>query len=431
MNTYNHFHHVDIPDEEIFTHCIHCGMCLSVCPTYQFTGLERSSPRGRIRLIKNVAEGSLDISELFVEEMDFCLDCQACQSVCPPGVQFGQLIEAARAQIARAGKDKRFWIKKIFFRWIFISHFRLELLARLLRIYQRYLRPLLIHLKIYSILPNRLRALDSLAPPVSAQFSDQMFPEIVSPAGQIAHRVGFLKGCLMNVMFADVNRDTIDVLLANRCEVVIPKDQVCCGSLAAHNGDFDIARKMARKNIDAFTRYRLDAIVINSAGCSAFMKEYGNLLHDDPIYSEPAKQVSEMTKDIHEFLLEIDFHLPTHKIPRKITYHDACHLAHTQKITREPREILRSIPGIDFAELPESTWCCGSAGIYNLVRYEDSMKILERKVRHILSTKAEILVAANPGCAVQLAYGLRRAGADVQVLNPITLLKQAYGLNNK
>ena len=419
---------IDVPDEDILTSCIHCGMCLAVCPTYQLTGREKSSPRGRIRLIKYVADGNLPMTDAFVDEMDFCLDCQACQTVCPAGVKYGQLVEASRAQIAEAGKDRQHYRKRFFFRFIFPSHFRLKLLARLLRFYQKYVRRFIYKLGLLRILPEKFRHLEKMAPAISPVFSDAMLDRTMSPP-HVDYRVGFLKGCLMNVMFADINKDTVDVLMENSCQVIMPEDQVCCGSLAAHYGDFKVAKELARKNIDAFLAHDLDFIVINSAGCSAFMKEYVDLLKDDPDYSEKAKRFSSIVRDIHEFLVDIDFKKPEFPVQKRVAYHDACHLAHTQQITDQPRQILQSIPGIEFVELNEASMCCGSGGIYNVVRREDSMKILERKVNNILDTRAEILVAANPGCATQIDFGLKEKGSATAVMNPITLLKMGYGLS--
>ncbi len=424
-------HRIDIPDEDIIIRCIHCGMCLAVCPTYNLTLFERSSPRGRIRLIKAVAEGELAMSPLFIDEMDLCLDCQACQTVCPAGVRYGQLVEASRAQIAASGKDKGHWIKRFFFRVIFPSHARLKFLARLLRFYQRRIRSWIYRFGIIRLLPGKLRKVEPLTPVVSQRFSDEGLPEILHPEGEARYRVGFLTGCLMNVMFADVNRDTIAVLLANDCEIVTPPDQVCCGSLAAHNGDFEIARKLAKKNIDVFLRYDLDAIVINSAGCSAFMKEYKELLADDPEYREKAAKLSALSKDVNEFLAAIELKPPRHAIRKRVTYHDACHLVHTQGIFAEPRKLIRAVPGIDYVELNESTWCCGSGGIYNVVRHDESMQILERKIRNILDTGAGIVVTGNPGCMGQIEYGLRQRGLEIKVLHPVTLLRMAYEGNGK
>lgn len=427
----DHFQKIEIPDEEIFTNCIHCGMCLPVCPTYKLTGMERSSPRGRIRLIKSVAEGQLPITDSFIEEMDFCLDCQACQTVCPSGVKFGQLVEASRAQITSAGKDKNAFIKKIFFRLIFTSHFRLKVLAEIIRIYQNLFRTIFTKIGILKLLPKELQKIEPLMPKISVKFSDQILSEKHQPKQAKMYKVGFLKGCLMNVMFADINKDTVDVLLENDCEVYIPKEQVCCGSLAAHNGDFESAKKLAKKNIDVFLKINLDAIVINSAGCSAFMKEYDHLLNDVEEYREKARKLSKMVKDIHEFLIDINYKKPIFPIHKKITYHDACHLAHSQQITNEPRQIIQSIPGIQYIELNEASWCCGSAGIYNVVRHDDSMRILDQKIKNVLKTDADILVTANPGCAVQIDHGLRKSGSKIQVMNPMTLLKMGYGINER
>ncbi|NIA30507.1 MAG: 4Fe-4S dicluster domain-containing protein [Actinobacteria bacterium] len=419
---------IEIPNEETIINCIHCGMCLSVCPTYQLTGMEKSSPRGRIRLIKIVAEGNLDLTPNFIDEMDFCLDCQACQTVCPAGVKFGQLVEASRDQIANVGKDPQHFRKRFFFRFIFPSHARLKIIAAMLRLYQKFLQKILRKIGFFHLLPKKLGRMDQLAPKISDKFSDKILKEDMRPKGEIKYRVGFLKGCLMNVMFADINKDTVDVLLENDCEVIMPKNQVCCGSLAAHNGDFKSAKSLAKKNIIAFLAHDLDAIVINSAGCSAFMKEYGELLQDDPEYSDKAKELSAKVKDVHEFLVEIDFKQPKFPVQKKITYHDACHLAHSQQITDEPRRILQAIPGLEIVELNESTMCCGSAGIYNMVRYDDSMKLLKRKVDNIVDTQAEVVIAANPGCAGQIEYGLRNREIDIKVMNPMTLLKMSYGL---
>jgi len=420
------FAQVEIPDDDILTQCMHCGLCLPVCPTYSLVGIERSSPRGRIRLIKENAAGRLSLTETFIDEMYFCLDCQACATVCPAGVNYGQLVEAARAQIYESKKESGFWLKKFFFRQVFTSFKRLKFLARLLRLYQKWFEPFLKRIGLFRIIPERLVRMQELAPRISDHFFDETISEKTLPTEQPKYRVGMLSGCLMNVMFADINRDTLEVLLHNYCEIITPGEQVCCGSLAAHNGDFEIAKKLARQNIDIFFRLNLDAIVINSAGCSAFMKEYAQLLHGDEKYREKAARITGLTRDVHEFLMEIDFKKPVSPFQSKVTYHDACHLVHTQKISAAPRDLIKSIPGVEYVELDEASWCCGSAGIYNLIRYNDSMKILDRKVKNILQTGADILLTGNPGCMGQIAYGLKKANSPMQVMHPITLLNLAY-----
>jgi glycolate oxidase iron-sulfur subunit len=421
-----HFFRVEIPDDDILTQCMHCGLCLPVCPTYSITGIEKSSPRGRIRLIKEVEGGRLELSKNFVDEMYFCLDCQACVTVCPAGVNYGQLVEAARARIYSEKKEKGLWLKKFFFRFIFTSFKRLKFLARLIRLYQHILQPVLQKAGVFRILPKQLSRMQDMAPHISEQFSDEFIAEHLKPQGKARYRVGMLSGCLMNIMFADINRDTIEVLLKNDCEIFTPREQVCCGSLAAHNGDFDIAKKLACKNIDIFLSLDLDTLVINSAGCSAFMKEYGHLLYDDKKYSEKAARISAMTMDVSEFLMEIRFKKPTIPMNLSVTYHDACHLVHTQGISNEPRALIQTIPGIEYRELGESTWCCGSAGIYNLIRYNDSMKILDRKIKNILDSGAEMVLTGNPGCMGQIIYGLKKVNSSVRVLHPVTLLNMAY-----
>jgi glycolate oxidase iron-sulfur subunit len=420
------FAQVEIPDDDILTQCMHCGLCLPVCPTYILVGIERSSPRGRIRLIKEQAAGRLSLTKTYIDEMYFCLDCQACATVCPAGVQYGQLVEAARAQIYESKKESGFWLKKFFFRSIFTSFNRLKFLARILRFYQKSLEPFLNKIGFFRILPERLVRMQELAPRISEHFFDENISEEMMPLAEVKYRVGMLSGCLMNVMFADINQDTVEVLLQNHCVVVTPKEQVCCGSLAAHNGDFEIAKKLARQNIDIFYPLNLDAIVINSAGCSAFMKEYAQLLYADEKYREKAAKITEITKDVHEFLMGINFKRPTVPFPAKVTYHDACHLLHTQQISQDPRDLIQSIPGLEYVELEEASWCCGSAGIYNITRYKDSMKILDRKVKNILQTRAEILLTGNPGCMGQIAYGLKKVNLPMQVMHPITLLNLAY-----
>lgn len=397
-------------------------MCLPVCPTYQLTGLERSSPRGRIRLIKEVSENKLPMTDLFVDEMNFCLDCQACQTVCPAGVKYGQLVEAARAEIFEAGRDRQAVLKKFFFRFIFASPKRIKVLSRILRFHQNYLAGIL-----SAILPVKLATLQRMSPRISRQFSDEILPERTPATGHARYKVGILTGCLMNVMYSEINLDTANVLRSNNCEVITPAGQGCCGSLPAHNGDFRIARKYARDLIDAFGQFDLDAVVVNSAGCSAFLKEYSALLSGDPDYSAKAVHFVSLIRDVSEFLVEIDFRKPETAITGTATYHEACHLVHSQGISEQPRLILQSIPGIEFVEMNESSWCCGSAGIYNIVRNSDSLRILERKIDNIVESGAEMVVTGNPGCLGQIAFGLKDRGLNIEVIHPVTLLNRAYG----
>ena len=421
----------DLPSDDIITNCMHCGLCLPVCPTYSITGREKSSPRGRIRLIRSVADGSLDLTEGFVDEMNFCLDCQACETACPAGVKYGSLVESARNQIRLQSKESAstLAVKWIFLRNVISKNYLLKLAARLLGVYQSSgLEQVLKRSFVFKKLAPKLFRLQDLAPRIDGRFFSDMYPETVKPQGTPKYRVGFLSGCIMNVAFAKVHEDTVRVLLHHGCEVIIPKNQVCCGSLQAHNGDFDVARSLAKTNIDTFLEYELDAIVMNSAGCGALMKEYGEFFHDDAEYAEKGKLVASKVKDISEFLAEIGIKKPSKPFSHTVSYHDACHLIHSQKISRQPREIINAIPGITYVELNESSWCCGSAGIYNIVRFDDSMKILDRKMEHVRATNAEYLVANNPGCLTQIEYGCKKNGVQMKVVHLATLLREVYEL---
>jgi glycolate oxidase iron-sulfur subunit len=427
----NGFIGVDIPSDDVITNCMHCGLCLPTCPTYNLTGRERSSPRGRIRLIKAVAEGELDLTKGFIEEMNFCLDCQACETACPAGVKYGSLVEAARNQIAVQGKESRAEkiIKTVFLKHVLSSKAQLKFVARLLRFYQRSgLEKFVTGSGLLRAISPKLANLQKLSPRIDEQFFDETHPEILYPNGKIRYRVAFLSGCIMNVAFSQINDDTVQVLLHNGCQIIIPNDQGCCGSMQAHNGDFETARMLARKNIDVFLRHDFDYLVINSAGCGALMKEYGHYLKDDPAYAERAEAFSKKVLDLTEFLALIDWKIPELPFAHRVAYHDACHLAHAQKVTVQPRLLLSRIPGVTPVELPESSWCCGSAGTYNMTHYDDSMKILERKMANVKSAQVEYVVASNPGCLAQMEYGCELYDVDVNIIHFATLLRKAYRL---
>lgn len=431
---------VDIPNYDVIANCMHCALCLPTCPTYVLTGLERSSPRGRIRLIKAVADGELPITDGFIREMNFCLDCQACETACPAGVKYGSLVEAARAQIYQGGHEG--WlssiVKRTVLNWAFRNQERLKSIARFLRFYQRSgLKWFLLRTGILKVVSRRLHDIQPLTPAISKRFSSETLAEVIRPAGEVRYRVGFLTGCIMDVAFSDVNLDTIRLLLHHGCEIVIPRNQACCGSLQAHNGDMISARQMARHNIYLFDRDDFDYIVINSAGCGAFMKEYGHQFADDPELGSRAEKISRKVRDITEFLVETGFR-PAHADSRRpgapsgttldgkrVTYHDACHLVHTQKISQQPRQLLKMIPGIELVELPESTWCCGSAGIYNIVHFTDAMKLLDRKIENIKNVQPDIIVTGNPGCLVQIQHGLQKEGLAIDLQHTATFLWRA------
>jgi glycolate oxidase iron-sulfur subunit len=415
-----------VPGDDFLSQCIHCGMCLSVCPTYDLTKLERSSPRGRIRMIKSVASGEMETTDIFSYEMGFCLDCQACETACPAGVKYGSMVEAARVEVDTSGSGS-FWGRKLkkFSLNLLTSPVRLKAAAKLLYYYQHSFQRILHSSGLLKRISPKLEELDKLAPPVSEVFSDKLIPEIVSPDVEIKHKTAFLSGCLMNVMFADINLDTIEVLKKTGCKVYTPADQVCCGSMHAHNGDFKTARKLAIRNLDIFSKYNFDYMITNSAGCSAFMKEYADIFKDDPDYAAKAAEFSAKVKDITEFIAVIREELVFNYLDEHITYHDACHHVHTQKIFNQPREIIAAIPGLKYSPLNESTWCCGSAGTYNILQYETSMQILKRKMENIRNTGADIVLTANPGCYQQIKYGADKFGVKIKVEHPVTTIKKA------
>jgi glycolate oxidase iron-sulfur subunit len=402
-------------------------MCLPVCPTYAITGLEKDSPRGRIRMTRAVADGELDLTANFKESMTFCLNCQACVTACPAGVEYGQLVEAAQLHIEadNRAKGQSSKIKNFSLNWIFADLSRLRLIGRLMRLYQLSgIEKLIQKSGILKIFSKKLHDMTYMTPPI-----DAMKPYGVPKKDQFTSkkvRVGILPGCVQDVFFRDVNQDTIDVLDYNGYDIFIPEKDYCCGSVHGHNGNLDMARELARHLIDIYETAGVDYVVMNSAGCGAYMKEYGHLLAGDPEYAHRAAAFSMKVKDISEILTEKGWRKPAETINGRVTYHEPCHLVHTQKISLQPRQLITGIPGIDFIELPESTWCCGSAGIYNITRYDDAMKVLERKMENIRTSGAEIVVTGNPGCMIQLMYGVKKFDVPVQILHPVSLLNKAY-----
>ena len=420
-------------DYSVLQQCMHCGMCLPTCPTYDATHRERNSPRGRIALMRAVADDALEITDTFADELSYCLGCLACQTACPAGVNYATLFEAARADIehtaVRHSVSRRFW------RWLTLgllfTHPRaLRTAGRLLRLYQRSgLQSLTRRTGLVRLLPSQLRRLEPQTPVMAPAFSDGLIAEREEPRGPARYRVALLTGCVQDLVYPDVNRDTADVLLANGCAVHTPSPQPCCGSLHAHNGDPERAAALARRMIDLLPPADYDAIITNAGGCGSHLRHYSSSLADDGKYAAAAREWDAKVRDIHEWLAAIGCRppdAPPFPDPVTVTYHDSCHLAHGQKVTREPRALLRLIPGVSLVELEESTWCCGSAGVYAITQPEQAQALLERKVGHIKDTAASVLATANPGCQLQISRGLADAGLAVKVIHPISLLARAY-----
>lgn len=400
--------------------CIHCGLCLPSCPTYLETGNENSSPRGRIYLMRAAQDGRLPIGDTAVRHMDLCLGCRACEAVCPSGVQYGGLLETTRDHFENNYRRSPFqrFLRHVGIQQVFPFPGRMRLALSLAKVTKR--------LRVEAALPQFARgALDLIPEDASAV----KLPEISPAVTELRRgRVGFIQGCVQSLIFGATNVATVRLLNRAGYEVVTPPEQVCCGALYAHSGNLQRARSSARRNIQVFEKLQLDAILTNAAGCGSTLKEYGHLLHNDPAWAERGRQFSAKVRDVTEFLTAALLRIaPNASRPRsRITYHDACHLAHAQRITKPPRDLVRAIAGEGFVELPESDVCCGSAGSYNLTEPEMAGRLQRRKIQNILKTAAEVVVTTNPGCILQLRAGLRKAGAThVQVIHIADFLDRA------
>lgn len=421
------FDHIDPPNTDIYLDCVHCGFCLPTCPTYLVLGNEMDNPRGRIYLMRAVDEGKARITSSFVEHMNLCLLCRACETACPSGVKFGFIMEAARGQIERnyqySPSERRF---RNFVLHRFTNLSRLSSLTPLLRLYQRSGLQKLVRASGVLGLFGRLGKMEAFLPPIPDQRQRLELPEVMPAKGNARGRVGLLIGCAQRFFLPQVNAATARVLAENGFEVVIPKDQGCCGSLLAHEGEREQAKGFARKTIDVFEQAGVELIVVNAAGCGSVMKEYWELLHTDPAYREKAEAFSKKVRDASELLAQADLNGRLHELKLKVTYHDACHLAHGQKVRLQPRKILKAIPGVQFVELVESDFCCGSAGVYNLLYPDVAQQFLDRKIDRIRETGAQVVVSANPGCTFQIEKGLKERGLSVRVFHPMELLDAAY-----
>ncbi|MDX1661167.1 MAG: (Fe-S)-binding protein [Gemmatimonadota bacterium] len=428
------------PGDDLLAQCIACGLCLPACPTYERTPFERANPRGRIRLMRAVADGEMDAGDpAFGDAMAYCVGCRACETACPAGVEFGRLLQAAREAAVDAGDPRRRRHRAV--DWLLDevvgSPRRLRWAARLLRLYRRTLgRWAPAREWIDERWPD-LTALEAAAPAtVPPPSTAWRLPAVVEPGDAVEGdrapsargTVALHPGCLQSVLLPGVNGDTAQVLAYNAWRVVLPDGFRCCGALHAHQGRLDEARALARRNVAAFDASDAVRLVSNAAGCGAFFEEYGSLLADDPAWSEAATRLSAAVVDVCEHLVADGVRKPRRPFHLTVTYHDPCHLIHGQRIAEAPRLLLGAIPGLEVVPLPESTRCCGSAGVYNLTHPEASNDMMRRKVTNVAETGAELVVTGNAGCMVQIARGLGEVGSPVRVLHPISLLRAAYEL---
>jgi glycolate oxidase iron-sulfur subunit len=409
--------------------CIHCGLCLSACPTYLQLGMEADSPRGRIYLIQAMKEGRVSAVSLnFQQHMLLCLECRACETACPSGVRFSSMMDEARIEMRSHRQLSIFgrlahWIV---YRKVFPSRKIMHLGFRALRLYQRGgLQRLVRASGILRLLPSRIARMEALLPviPPSPKLG---LPEAPSPGSR--RKALLFRGCIMPELFGPVHQATVRVLQRNGISIGMPMAQVCCGALHLHDGDRDAALQLARQNIAAFEKDREAVIVVNAAGCGAMLKEYGELLADDPIFAQRALDFSRRVRDVCEYLDSIPIHRMMERVNLKVAYDDPCHLLHAQGIKSAPRNLLRTIPGLQLVELRDADHCCGSAGIYNILQPEMSARILDEKIANIIRSGAEVIASGNPGCILQIQAGLDARNLPIQAVHPIELLDRAYRL---
>ncbi len=415
------------PDPKLIDTCVHCGFCLSTCPSYRVIGKETDSPRGRIYLMDAINEAQAPLSPATIQHFDTCLGCLACVTTCPSGVAYDQLIAATRPQIERNYKrplGEQLLRKLIFTTFPYPQ--RLRALLAPLWLYQKTgLQTLWRNSPLAKLLPKSLAAMEKMLPPIPPQAWQDTFPTIVPAEGAKRYRVGLILGCVQRIFLPEVNVATIRVLTANGCEVVIPPSQGCCAALPHHQGQEPQAQALARQMINTFAKWDLDAVIINASGCGHTLKEYGHLLADDPDYATPAQAFAQSVKDVQEFLADVGLTAPLHPLqsePLTLVYQDACHMLHGQKIRLQPRQLLRQIPGVTLREPIDAALCCGSAGVYNIFQPEVAAELGRQKVKNLTQTKAEVIVSANVGCTLQIRQHLQEQGHTTPVYHPMQLL---------
>jgi glycolate oxidase iron-sulfur subunit len=418
------------PEQSLIDACVHCGFCLTTCPSYRVISKETDSPRGRIYLMDAINKGEAPLSPASVEHFDSCLGCLACTTACPSGVQYDQLIASVRPQVQRNHSRS---LPANLFRSLIFSLFpypdRLRLLLTPLGLYQKLgLSKLVQGSGLLKKLSPHLAAMESLLPPVTVQSFQDNLPEVVPAQGQRRYRVGMILGCVQRVFFSNVNEATARVLSANGCEVVIPKSQGCCSALPAHQGESAQAEALARHMIDTFAAAEVDYVIINAAGCGHTLKEYGHILQDDPAYRDRAERFSAQVRDVQEFLCEVGLTAPLHPLteePLTLVYQDACHLLHGQKISLQPRQLLKQIPGVQLREPIDAALCCGSAGIYNMLQPEVAEELGQMKARNLVNTGAAAIASPNPGCSLQIQRHLQEQGHTLPLYHPLELLDKS------
>ncbi|WP_409971161.1 (Fe-S)-binding protein [Bacillus sp. Bva_UNVM-123] len=419
-------------DEDELLNCMRCGFCLPTCPTYIESGFQEShSPRGRIALMKAVVDGIIEPDEDVERSLNMCLGCRACEPVCPSGVNYGHLLEEARDIINQNKKHSLSakLVRNTVFKSLFPYQNRMRSLTSILSVYQRSgMQKLVQKSGMMKLFPDNLATMEKVLPQVPTRKEMKHRPQHLEPIGAKKKRVAFFSGCLMDTMFMKTNDATIKLLQLAGCEIIIPKAQSCCGALHAHSGEKHAAKELAKKNITAFEEAEIDYIISNAGGCGAFLIDYGYLLKNEPEWAERAASFVKKLKDISAILVELEFHKLDLSLPEQIiTYQDSCHLRNVMKTESEPRTLLKAIQGTTYIEMKQADSCCGSAGIYNIVESEMSMKILDSKMVHVKETLAKTIVTANPGCLLQMKLGIEREGLTnkMRAVHIVDLLVEA------
>jgi glycolate oxidase iron-sulfur subunit len=419
---------IEKPDETAYLNCIRCGLCLAVCPTYREYLKETASPRGRVALARKGLEGELELTPNLIEQMYGCFACMACNELCPVGIHPADL-----ALSMRQVQEQRFparW-KQALFNGLIPHPGRMETVTLPLRLYQRSgIRRLVYAFRLNRLLPAKFRDLEAMLPHLPQRPLRHTLPVLMEAYGTSGYRVGFFLGCAQNLLFAEESAAAIRVLRRNGCTVITPRETECCGMPARGYGRLDLVRSQAKHNIALFEQQQVDVIVTDCATCGSTLKEYGAFLADDAEWAARAAAFSNKVRDVSEYLAKIPLEKPRGQVKARVTYHDPCHLRRAQHVWQQPRALLSLIDGLEFVELPEADWCCGSAGSQLITHYETSLKVMDRKLDNLASTGAQVIASGCPGCQMQLLTGIQRRGLPVRVVHPVTLLDEAYEASN-